>query len=385
MTATVSAIPLGALSLEAMQGRTTTFPHAGNDMQSPCSVYADASKSLWGGTLKSLMAHPDIEGRFSKASIDCPATACTGFLTLAPNASSKAWRNPEAIENIFCIRGKLTVQYGPALKQSVDLDLFDMVSIPADVKHVIRNAQGEEAHAVLVLSVPEGKSYRAVFESAGQTSTATAAAMHALQVSFDDAPGKRPEAEEVSSRVTHFKNLVPYKKALSKTTGLPPEATERLSAGSVFPLIVPVGHVGRSQTAPMYGNQGLYISIAECVASDDGPPSHAHSDTQETFVVLDGTFDVMTGIHNEITLPAKSLDLVSIPKGVMRTFKNTTGKVARLLVIIQGPNKMHDNVSFAEEIGEEFAQRFGPVRCPSNFVFQRAVPMPPGVAQADAC
>jgi hypothetical protein len=34
--------------------------------------------------------------------------------------------------------------------------------------------------------------------------------------------------------------------------------------------------------------------------------------------------------------------------------------VARLLVIIQGPNKMHDNVSFAEEIGEEFAQRFGP-------------------------
>ena len=25
------------------------------------------------------------------------------------------------------------------------------------------------------------------------------------------------------------------------------------------------------------------------------------------------------------------------------------------------------------------------LRCPSNFVFQRAVPMPPGVAQADAC
>ncbi|MOA30953.1 Cupin domain protein [compost metagenome] len=110
----------------------------------------------------------------------------------------------------------------------------------------------------------------------------------------------------------------------------------------------------------MYGNQGLYMSIAECVASDDGPPPHAHSDTQETFIVLDGTFDIMTGLRNEVKVPAQSLDMISMPKTVMRAFKNTTGQVARLLVIIQGPNKMQDNVSFAEEIGEEFVERFGP-------------------------
>lgn len=365
----MTAIPLGALSPEIMQGRKSAYPHQGNDPQSPCSVHADVSAALWGGKLKALMAHPDSRGRFAHASIDCPETACTGFLQLAPNAASQAWRNPEAIENIFCITGQLTVSYGPALEQQIALDTFDMVSIPADVKHRIDNPHGAAAEAVLVLSVPAGGSYRAVFEATGKGAAGEGAAgegatgpaaLAALQVDFDQAPGKTPAADEVSSRVTRFKTLVPYKKALSQSTGLPLEATERLSAGSVYPLIVPVGHVGRSQTAPMYGNQGLYMSIAECVASDDGPPPHAHSDTQETFIVLDGTFDIMTGLRNEVKVPAQSLDMISMPKTVMRAFKNTTGRVARLLVIIQGPNKMQDNVSFAEEIGEEFVERFGP-------------------------
>jgi uncharacterized cupin superfamily protein len=160
-------------------------------------------------------------------------------------------------------------------------------------------------------------------------------------------------------RVTRFAQLVPYKKDLNRMGGLPAEATESLSAGNVYPLIVPEGHVGRSRTAPMYGNQGLYISIAECRAGDDGPPPHAHSDTQESFYVLDGSFDICTGFDNETVVQARPNDLTAIPTKVMRTFRNTSGKPARLLVIIQGPDRMNDTVSFSRRIGQDFERRFG--------------------------
>jgi len=133
----------------------------------------------------------------------------------------------------------------------------------------------------------------------------------------------------------------------------------RLSAGSVFPLIVPEGHIGRSRTAPMYGNQGLYVSIAECKASEDGPPSHAHSDTQESFYVLDGSFDICTGLDNESVVRLNANDLIAVPNKVMRTFRNTSGKPARLLVIIQGPDRMQDTVSYSSSIGQELRECFG--------------------------
>lgn len=109
----------------------------------------------------------------------------------------------------------------------------------------------------------------------------------------------------------------------------------------------------------MYGHQGLYISIAECSAGNDGPPPHAHSDTQESFFVLDGSFDMCTGFDNETVVPVKAGDLIAMPKLVMRTFRNTAGRPSRLLVIIQGPGRMQDTVSFSRRIGEDFERRFG--------------------------
>lgn len=58
-------------------------------------------------------------------------------------------------------------------------------------------------------------------------------------------------------------------------------------------------------------------------------------------------------------VPARPNDLFAVPNKVMRTFRNTSGKPARLLVIIQGPDRMQDTVSFSRSIGEEFKTRFG--------------------------
>ena len=260
---------------------------------------------------------------------------------------------------MFCVEGRVEVRYGPQLANSLTLGRFDMVSIPANVRRQLVNVGGETARTVNVLSVaPQGR-YDAVFDTA-LAPQVPADAAGALGVRFDSDAGDPIDAAVLESRLTRFETLVPYKKDLNRTSGLPPEATEALSAGNVFPLIVPEGHIGRSRTAPMYGNQGLYMSIAECRAGTDGPPPHAHSDTQESFYVLDGTFDMCTGFKNESVVQVQPNDLIAMPNKVMRTFCNTTGRPARLLVIIQGPDRMSDTVSFSRDIGQDFAKRFGP-------------------------
>jgi uncharacterized RmlC-like cupin family protein len=358
MTAnTTQVVRPGALSAEQMENVLARGPDYRASKLAPAVAHADTVRHLWGGPLTPLMAAPETPGRFARAALTCPPTACTGALSISEGARSKSWRNPDAIENLFCIEGRLELRYGPRLEQSLVIERFDMVSLPAGVRHAIANAGAGEARALMVLSVAPGGSYDAVFEMAATDARPFGA--EALGVRFDDSPGSEVDIETVESRVTRFAKLVPYKKDLSRTGGLPAEATEALSAGSVFTLIIPEGHVGRSRTAPMLGNQGLYMSIAECRTGDDAPPAHAHSDTQESFFVLDGAFEIYTGFDNESAVSVVAGDLISVPNKVMRTFRNTTDRPARLLAIIQGPDRMRDSVSYSRRVGADFERRFG--------------------------
>jgi uncharacterized RmlC-like cupin family protein len=354
----VQAVPAGALSTEVMNRQLASFPDYRATPAAPALRFAAQARVLWGGVVTPMMASADTLGRFAQAALTCPPTACTGSVTLEAGAGSKPWRNPEAIENLFCAEGGVEVAFGPELASTVTLGAWDMVSIPPGVRHQVRNVSASRSRLVMVLSASSAGGYEAVFDLSASKAVGEQARA-ALGVRFDGLHGDAADPGVVEGRTTRFAKLVPYKKDLDRTGGLPPEATMRLSAGSVYPLIVPEGHIGRSRTAPMYGNQGLYISIAECSAGDDGPPPHAHSDTQESFYVLDGAFDIYTGLENENNVSARPHDLFATPNKVMRTFRNTSGKPARLLVIIQGPDRMQDTVSFSRQIGEEFKARFG--------------------------
>lgn len=351
------SVRTGTLSTAQMKAIHADAPGYRAPARAPAVAHADEVCRLWGGPLAPMMAAAETRGRFAGAALTCPATACTGMLNLAPGARSMSWRSPEAIENVFCYDGRLELRYGVSLEHRVVLERFDMASIPAGVRHSIANTGPGDARALFVLSVPAGGSYDAVFDESEAGSATTAHA--ALSVRSDKARGADVDAAALTGRITRFEQLVPYKKDLNRTGGLPPEATEALSAGNVFPLIVPEGHVGRSRTAPMYGNQGLYIALAECRSGDDAPPAHAHMDTQENFFVLDGTFEIYTGFDSESAISAVPGDLVTMPRQIMRTFRNTTGRPARMLAIIQGPSGMRDVVAFSRRIGADFERRFG--------------------------
>lgn len=358
MTIDTSTTRPGALSLEQMNAQLAASPGYRVAREAPAAKHQEAVRGLFGGALVPLMTASESSGRFSRAALTCPPTACTGKLELAKGAQTNPWRNPDAIECVFCAEGSVEIRYGQSLENKVTLGRFDMVSVPANVRLQIVNVGSETARTVNVLSIAPGQTYDAVFDTA-LSSGLPADAARELGIRFDDQKGDKVDASVVEGRLTRFETLVPYKKDLNRTSGLPPEATEALSAGNVYPLIVPEGHVGRSRTAPMYGNQGLYMSIAECKAGTDGPPPHAHSDTQESFYVLDGTFDMFTGFQNESVVKVQPHDVIAMPNKVMRTFANTTGRPARLLVIIQGPDRMSDTVSFSREIGQDFKKRFG--------------------------
>jgi len=349
----------GSLSSDQMQERFARFPEYGADSHAPALKYAETVRKLWGGTLTPIMADASAKGRFAQARLPAPESACTGMLDLPAKAASLTYRNPSAFENILCLDGSLEVRYGSEMQRSITLGRFDTVSIPANVRHSLHAAGGQEARVAMVLNVIKQGDYSARFEADASLENLGDAAMQALSISVDAALDAIGEDASLDDRVARFKSLVPYKSSLSQTSGIPPEATEMLSAGSVFPLIVPEGHIGRSRTAPMYGPQGLYLSIAKCVGGDDGPPPHAHSDTQETFFVLDGEWEFAVGFDRECSVSAKPYDVLAMPTGVMRAFKNKGSEPAHLFVIIQGPEKMNDTVSFSSKIGALVEERFG--------------------------
>ncbi len=347
----------GAVSLNEMKNRLSSYPEY-KDKNAQENGRTECQKKLWGGRLAAVMAGKNTTGRYAGAHLECLDTACTGVIELDIGAQSMTYANAEAIENILALEDGLEVKYGAANEKSIRLDRFDMVSIPVGLSHSLHNHHDAKLPMISVLNARTGEGYGAIFSDA-----ALADIPDHITESMDLRKGKFPDVDEtldLETRVTRFKKLVPYKKQLSSSSGIPPEATEMLSADSVFPLIVPEGHVGRSSAAPINGLPGLYLSIARCAGgAQDGPPPHAHTDTQETFFVLDGEWDISTGFENENTVRAKPLDIIPMPSNVMRAFQNCSDHTGNLFVIIQGKEKMSDTVLFSSYWGEEVKRRFG--------------------------
>jgi uncharacterized RmlC-like cupin family protein len=164
-------------------------------------------------------------------------------------------------------------------------------------------------------------------------------------------------ATATAPALARFQDLVPYQ-SQHADNGIPREVMEYLAANKVFPVVCPPGLVGRNALAPLRGWPGLCISIAQCTPQQ-GPVSHNHTGTLENFFCLDGRFDVLWGnrLENKVTLEPG--DLCSMPPGVYRAFRNLTDSEARLLVLIQGDDKMSDKVQMPRAIGTEVREKHG--------------------------
>ena len=123
--------------------------------------------------------------------------------------------------------------------------------------------------------------------------------------------------------------------------------------------MVPADYEGRSAAAPVKGPRGLIVSIAECEPGN-GPGLHRHLNTVENFFCLSGRFEIAWGDHGENTLVLEPLDMVSVPRGENRSFRNIGNETGRLLVmIVPETNEQVDPVLFVPSLGKEIASEYG--------------------------
>lgn len=154
-----------------------------------------------------------------------------------------------------------------------------------------------------------------------------------------------------------FAELSPTKKNYTgEALGIPIAAYELLAAKNIFLMMAPEGTTrGRSKNKPaIAGYPGVEVSIVECPPGN-GAGLHIHHRTYESFVSIDGTFEIAWGPEGENRTVLSPCDMVSIPPGVYRSFRNVGDKPARMLGFIQGPKDaaMNDIVyskSAADEV-----------------------------------
>jgi len=165
--------------------------------------------------------------------------------------------------------------------------------------------------------------------------------------------------EQMKGRVARFNKLQTYQRQNFEAYNIPPGAVEKVAARRVYPVMAPPDYQGRSAGAPVKGPRGLIVSIAECEPGN-GPGLHRHLNTVENFFCLSGRFEIAWGDQGEHTLVLEPLDMISVPRGENRSFRNISNELGRLLVmIVPESDEQIDPVSFAPSLAKEIESEYG--------------------------
>lgn len=266
-------------------------------------------------------------------------------------------------EHAFCFDGRFEIAFGQDQDVIVVLERFDLITLPAGVLRSIRHLGAGTGKLIIVTQIDPRAADSLGFAAArseleSRLGKSAIDALLARGVTFD-AAGIRVSQADIDSRLSRAASRVPYQRSLESRDGVPAEVMKYMAASRVYPIVAPANLKGRNQNAPLKGLPGGSVSLAECDAGD-GPQPHAHIDTREIFLCIEGRFDIVWGDRNEHKLTLEPLDMVAVPPTVMRIFRNITDGVGRLMVIIHGAEDMTDSISSFPEVAADVERRFGP-------------------------
>jgi mannose-6-phosphate isomerase-like protein (cupin superfamily) len=163
----------------------------------------------------------------------------------------------------------------------------------------------------------------------------------------------------MEARVARFGKLQTYQSQNLAAQGIPPGAMEKITARKVYPVMAPADYQGRSAGAPVKGPRGLIVTIAECEPGN-GPGLHRHLSTVENFMCLSGRFEIAWGDHGEHSLVLDPLDMISVPRGENRRFRNVSNETGRLLVMIVPETDVQaDPISYDSSLAKEIETEYG--------------------------
>ena len=168
-------------------------------------------------------------------------------------------------------------------------------------------------------------------------------------------------AAAMEARVARFNKLQTYQRQNFEAHGIPAGAVEKITARRVYPVMAPADYQGRSAGAPVKGPRGLIVSIAECEPGN-GPGLHRHLNTVENFLCLSGRFEIAWGDQGEHRLVLDPLDMISVPRGENRSFRNVSNEIGRLLVmIVPETDEQVDPISYASSLAKEIEDEYGKI------------------------
>lgn len=173
-------------------------------------------------------------------------------------------------------------------------------------------------------------------------------------------PTLNPTPEQMNARIVRARTIKPKQRRLEGEGGIPAKAMETIAAHSLYLYMAPSVGVGTTSQSPgIAGFPGLTVNVAKCPPGN-GPALHAHARTLESFLCLEGTFEVVWGDQGQHATVLERHDMISVPPNVMRTFRNNGDIDALLLVLVQGANSdLAADVQYAPETGRRFEDEFG--------------------------
>ncbi len=133
--------------------------------------------------------------------------------------------------------------------------------------------------------------------------------------------------EEMLERVAVFKQLTPSARPLVDAV-LPQFHRE------IFNIIGGGVTEDASMKVPITAVEGFHLSIIKA-GPRKGTGLHNHT-TVEVFMPLTGTWSVQWGDAGENELTIGQWDVISVPTGIMRGFRNESAEEAYMLAIVGG-------------------------------------------------
>ena len=133
--------------------------------------------------------------------------------------------------------------------------------------------------------------------------------------------------EEMLRRVAVFKALTPSARPLVDAV-LPQFQRE------IFSIIGGGVTEDPSVKVPIRAVEGFHLSIIKA-GPKKGTGLHTHA-TVEVFMPLTGTWSVQWGDEGENELTLRQWDVISVPTGIMRGFRNDGDEEAYMLAIVGG-------------------------------------------------
>lgn len=126
---------------------------------------------------------------------------------------------------------------------------------------------------------------------------------------------------------------------------MPQEIADLVFSRKLFPVLSR-SEADHDSLAPIAGAGGGFRAGYAVCDPGTGPGLHRHARTFETFTVMQGKFEFFWGEAGEKSIVLDRFDVVSIPPGEMREFRNIAAEDGILQVIVSGDCDDWNDVTF---------------------------------------